>query len=248
MKAEQEAAKEETMAASKKRGETGEALRTSFETDIDPTTMSDMDAMSKRMQKIIKDSPQIAGVINKPGYEAAVAGVLQKGIGNFGVADLENAIFKSLPEVTQREIGRRSELITYLARVELQAAKIIKGQGQITEGEREILQRASASISDPAELIYKKARVLERANQKNEQLAKIYGSGEDFKNFRKFSQDPRFQEVMKSYRNDLNKIMDEEVSFRVPKTGAAPAVKEGAESKSLSGKDMIYRNGRWEYK
>jgi hypothetical protein len=30
--------------------------------------------------------------------------------------------------------------------MELQAAKLIKGQGQITEGEREILRRASASI------------------------------------------------------------------------------------------------------
>lgn len=216
--------KEGQIAGSKKMAESGEAQRTAFETDIEPNNIADTDATSKRMQKIIKESPQIAGVINKEGYQAAVAGVLQKGIGNFGIGDLENAIFKSLPETTQKEIGRRSELITYLAQVELKAAKLIKGQGQITEGEREILQRASASISDPAELIYKKARILERANQKNEALAKIYGSGEDFKDFRKFSQDPRFQEIMKNYRADLNNIMDEEVSFRRPKANAAPKV------------------------
>jgi hypothetical protein len=212
----------EEKAAAEARGKSGEDLRKSFETDIDPTTIADMDAMSKRMQKIIKENPTSAGVINKPTYEAAVAGVLQKGIGNFGIADLENAIFKTLPETTQKAIGRRSELITYLARVELQAAKIIKGQGQITEGEREILQRASASISDPAELLYKKARILERANKKNEELAAIYGSGEKFTNFRKFSQDPKYQTIMKKYREDLNGILDEEIDFTKPKVGAKP--------------------------
>jgi soluble lytic murein transglycosylase-like protein len=212
----------EEKAAAEARGKSGEAQRAAFEIDIEPNTVADMDAMSKRMQKIVKENPEIAGVINKNDYTSAVAGVVQKGIGNFGVADLENAIFKTLPETTQKSIGRRSELITYLARVELQAAKIIKGQGQITEGEREILQRASSSISDPAELIYKKARILERANQKNEELAKIYGSGEKFTNFRKFAQDPQFQEIMKKYRQDLNGIMDEEVSFNKPKVGAKP--------------------------
>jgi len=212
----------EEKAAAEARGKSGEDQRKSFEIDIEPNTIADMDAMSKRMQKIVKENPEIAGVINKADYASAIAGVVQKGIGNFGVADLENAIFKTLPETTQKSIGRRSELITYLARVELQAAKIIKGQGQITEGEREILQRASSSISDPAELIYKKARILERANQKNEELARIYGSGEKFTNFRKFAQDPQFQEIMKKYRQDLNGIMDEEISFNKPKVNAKP--------------------------
>jgi hypothetical protein len=212
----------EEKAAAEARGKSGESQRAAFEIDIDPNTVAEMDAMSKRMQKIVKENPEIAGVINKNDYVSAVAGVVQKGIGNFGVADLENAIFKTLPETTQKSIGRRSELITYLARIELQAAKIIKGQGQITEGEREILQRASSSISDPAELIYKKARILERANQKNEELAKIYGSGEKFTNFRKFAQDPQFQAIMKKFRADLNGIMDEEISFNKPKVGAKP--------------------------
>ena len=212
----------EEKAAAEARGKSGEDQRKSFEIDIEPNTVADMDAMSKRMQKLVKENPEITGVINKADYASAIAGVVQKGIGNFGVADLENAIFKTLPETTQKSIGRRSELITYLARIELQAAKIIKGQGQITEGEREILQRASANISDPAELIYKKARILERANKKNEELAKIYGSGEKFTNFRKFAQDPQFQEIMQKYRQDLNGIMDEEVSFARPKVGAKP--------------------------
>ena len=218
---EMEAADLTSKTAAEKRGVSAEKLRDDFEVDINPSLVADNAAMAKRMQKIIKENPEIAGVINKADYESAIAGVIQKGIGNFGVADLENAIFKTLPETTQKSIGRRSELITYLARMELNAAKIIKGQGQITEGEREILQRASASISDPAELIYKKARILERANRKNEELAAIYGSGENFNDFRKFSQDKRFVEIMGRYRNELEDIMNEEVDFRKLKSGAA---------------------------
>ena len=71
-------------------------------------------------------------------------------------------------------------------------------------------------------MIYKKARILERANQKNEELAKIYGSGEKFTNFRKFAQDPQFQAIMKKYREDLNGIMNEEVDFKKPKVGTKP--------------------------
>jgi len=223
MMREMEAADIASKSAAEKRGVSAEKLRDEFEIDINPALIADNDAMAKRMQRIVIDNPELSGVINKADYVSAVAGVLQKGIGNFGIGDLENAIFKTLPETTQKSIGRRSELITYLARIELYAAKIIKGQGQITEGEREILQRASASISDPAELIYKKARILERANKKNQELAAIYGSGENFNDFRKFNQDPRFVKIMEKYRNDLEDIMNEEVDFRKLKTGVAAA-------------------------
>jgi len=209
----------EKTAAATERGKSGEAMRTSFETDTDPGTLDDAYATSRRIQDIVKKDPTLSGVINQPGVAAAVAGVVQKGIGNFGVADLENAIFKSLPTTTQKSIGERSELISYLAKIELQAAKLIKGQGQITEGEREILQRASSNISDPAELIYKKARVLERVTKMNEELSKVYGTGEGYTDFRKFKNDPEFIRIHKEFRGDLENILKESPSFARPVAG-----------------------------
>jgi hypothetical protein len=215
----------EQTAAAEARGKSGEAMRTAFEADTDPGTIDDTYATSRRIQDIVKKDPTLSGVINQPGVAAAVAGVVQKGIGNFGVADLENAIFKSLPTTTQKSLGERSELISYLAKIELQTAKLIKGQGQITEGEREILQRASSSISDPAELIYKKAKVLERVTKMNEELAQVYGTGENFTDFRKFKNDPEFKRIHKEFRSDLENILKESPSFVRPIAGQPTAVK-----------------------
>lgn len=248
IKAQQKAAEEEQLAASKKRGESAEAMRTSFENDTDPGTLSDNYATSRRIQTLVKNDPTITGVLTGPGYAKAVGGILEKGIGNFGIADLDDAIFKTLPTTTNMSAADRKELSTYLAKIELQAAKLIKGQGQITEGEREILQRSSSSIKDPAELIYKKARVLERVTKMNEELAAVYGDGEKFTNFRKFKNDPEFKRIHAEFRGDLENILNEKVEFARPKTGAPQAVKEGAESTSKSGKPIIFRNGRWEYK
>ena len=231
----------EQTAAATERGKSGEAMRTNFEADTDPGTLDDAYATSRRIQDIVTEDPTLSGVINKPGVAAAVAGVVQKGIGNFGVADLENAIFKSLPTTTQKSIGERSELISYLAKIELQAAKLIKGQGQITEGEREILQRASSNINDPAELIYKKARVLERVTKMNEELSKVYGTGENFTDFRKFKNDPEFIRIHKEFRGDLENILKESPPFARSIAGPTASIKSQVKHPQEI-QDIINRN------
>ncbi len=223
IKAEQEANKEKLKVAAQEAAKTAEIDRKDFKINTNPDTLVETEAMTKRVQKLVKEFPRISGVINKADYMSAVAGVLEEGIGPVSVKGLQTAIFKTLPDTGKESLAARNELAQYLARMELQAAKLIKGQGQITEGEREILRRASASLDDPAELLYKKSRILERANQKNKDLAAIYGAGENFADFEKFSQDKEFKKVMANYRADLNNIMDEKFDFRKLKPGAQPA-------------------------
>jgi hypothetical protein len=238
MKAEQEAYKEKIKTAAQESAKTAEIDRKDFKINTNPDTLIETDAMAKRVQKLVKEFPEISGVINKADYTSAVAGVLEEGIGPLSVKGLQTAIFKTLPDTGKDSLAARNELAQYLARMELQAAKLIKGQGQITEGEREILRRASASLDDPAELLYKKARIIERATRKNEQLAAIYGAGEKFADFEKFSQDPEFKQIMKEYRADLNNIMGEKVDFRKLKPGAtSPKVQHPSDIQ-----DILNRN------
>jgi hypothetical protein len=238
MKAEQEAYKEKIKTAAQEAAKTAEIDRKDFKINTNPDTLIETDALSKRVQKLVKEFPEISGVINKADYTSAVAGVLRDGIGPVTVKGIEDALFKTSPTTNKESLAARNELAQYLARMELQAAKLIKGQGQITEGEREILRRASASLDDPAELLYKKARILERANQKNEALAAIYGSGEKFADFEKFSQDPEFRKIMKEYKVDLNNIMSEKVDFKKLKPGVEPS--KGAHPPDIQ--DIIKRN------
>jgi hypothetical protein len=238
IKAEQEAYKEKLKVAAGKAAETAEVDRKDFKINTNPDTLIETDALAKRVQVLVKQFPEISGVINKADYTSAVAGILRDGIGPVTVKGIEDALFKTSPTTNKDSLAARNELAQYLARMELQAAKLIKGQGQITEGEREILRRASASLDDPAELLYKKARIIERANKKNEALAAIYGAGEKFADFEKFPQDENFRRIMKEYKADLNSIMDEKVDFRKLKPGVEPS--KGAHPPDIQ--DIIKRN------
>ena len=242
---------EERTAAAKKRGESGEAARAEFENDIRPANIIEDKETSKRVQKLVSENPEIAGVLAGEGYFKAVAGQLERGIGSVSVNDLSTAILQTLPKTTNLTMAQRNELGTYLARMELKAAKLIKGQGQITEGEREILQRASSSLKDPSEAIYKKAKMLERIADMNAELGKIYGNGSKYPNFRDFamSDDPRVIDIHNRYQKDLNNILNEKVNFARGASGAAStAPKEGEEKTSKSGKPIVYKNGQWVYK
>jgi hypothetical protein len=243
---------EEGISAAKERGKSGEEKRTAFETDIQPTSIIEDKETNKRIQDLVSKNPVITGVLAGPGYAKAVAGQLERGIGNISVNDLSTSILQTLPETSFKTMAERNELATYLARMELKAAKLIKGQGQITEGEREILKNASSSIKDPAEAIYKKAKMLERIADLNDELSKIYGDGSKFQNFRTFNQDPRVIAIHQRYQKDLNNILKEEVNFARTSGAAKPSApatpKEGDEMPSKTGKPMIFRNGKWVYK
>lgn len=213
---ESEIRKAEEIKAGEKRATTSEERRVAFENDTDPSTVTESLVSTRRIQDLVKRDPSLSGVLNAPGVPAAVAKVLEKGVGNFGIADIEQAIYQTLPSTTRKSLGERNELITYLARIELQAAKMIKGQGQITEGEREILARASSSIKDPAEAIYKKAKMLEAIARKNDELGKLYRAADPTatKNFRQFiDKNPEVTKLNEKFRKELSDILNEEVDF-----------------------------------
>ena len=247
--AQRKIAEEEGTAAAKERGKSGEEKRTAFETDIAPTTIIEDKETNKRIQTLVKETPGITGVLSGQGYAKAIAGQLERGIGNISVNDLSTAILQTLPTTTNLTMAQRNELATYLARMELKAAKLIKGQGQITEGEREILKHASSSTKDPAEAVYKKAKMLERIADLNEELSKIYGNGSKFQNFRDFNTDPRVIAIHQRYQKDLEGILNEKVDFSKAAPGVATPAgpKEGETSKSKSGKSTIFKNGKWVY-
>lgn len=220
---ESEIRKAEEIKAAEGRSKSSEDRRIAFEADTDPETVTNSLVSAKRIQDLVKRDPTISGVLNAPGVPAAIAKVLEKGIGNFGIADIEQAIYQTLPTTTRKSLGERNELITYLARIELQAAKMIKGQGQITEGEREILARASSSIKDPAEAIYKKAKMVEAIARKNDELGKLYRAADPkaIRNFRQFyDQDPGVAKLHEKYRKELSGILNEEVDFSKQRAAA----------------------------
>jgi soluble lytic murein transglycosylase-like protein len=223
IKADRKIQEARNVSAAEASGKTSEELRKTFLAETNPDNVSQEVVEAKRVQDIVKNNPTIAGVLQAPGMGPAIAKVLEGGVGTFGIKEIQDAIYLTLPTTTRKALGERNELITYLARIELKAAKLIKGQGQITEGEREILKRASSDIRDPAEAIYKKAKMIEALGRKNEEMRKIYSNAPlkdktDFETFRETNPEIRKLDVI--YRAELNNIVNENVDFSKQRAAA----------------------------
>lgn len=196
--------------------------RETFETDVDATKITERQARARRAQELVKSDPTIAGVISGPGYQNAIAGLLQEGIstpsGSISLSSISDAIYKTLP--TTMDTKKRSELAGILANMELDASAVMNGQGQISDGERVILRKAAISIEDPAEVVYKKARMMEARQETLKQLSNLYGDGSKYiRNFGAFKNDPQYKAIQDQYERRLQQIYDEKVNFAKPAKG-----------------------------
>jgi hypothetical protein len=197
-----------------KRAESSEKEREDFKASVGSSDVIDRKVVSDRIATLVKDNPKIAGVISDPKFFNGLAQLVKTGVstpkGPVGLQDIEEFIFNSLPSTDFPDKIQRRELASYLARFELMNSQLVKGQGQVSNAERQIIRDASVSISDPAEVIYKRAKMVARRAELDSQLSEIYGSKE-FVNFEDFKRDPRYKEAFKIYENDLRNIVKEEV-------------------------------------
>ena len=209
-----------------------------FETDIDPIKITERQARAKRVQDLIKEDPSIAGVISNPGYKNAIAGLLQEGLttpsGSISLSGLSEAIYKTLPSTMN--LQKRTELAGILANMELDASVVMNGQGQISDGERKILNKSAISIEDAPEVVYKKARLMEARQGVLKKLAEAYGDGSRYtRNFGAFKNDPQYKAIQAEYEKQIEQINNEKVSFAKPAKGkgapraAAPKPYEDSE-------------------
>lgn len=225
-----EAEAKKNLAIQEGRGKTDVELEKDFLTNTKPVDVSNRLATYGQIKNLVKDDPSIAGVVAGKGYQNAVATMMAQGIntpwGSINVKGLEDAIYQTLPGTTTEQIAKRRELAGYLARAELEAAKLVQGQGSVSDGERAIIKSASLNISDPAEVIYKKAKMLERREELNKALRSAYKGGKGYASFSDFMDDERSPAyaLIQSYENDLKGILNEKVTLNkgVVKTTPSP--------------------------
>lgn len=197
-----------------KRAEASEKEREDFKSSVSSSDVIDRKVISDRIATLVQENPKIAGVISDPTFFNGLAQLVKSGIstpkGPIGLDAIEDFIFKSLPSTSFPDEVQRKELASYLARFELMNSQLVKGQGQVSNAERQIIRDASVSISDPAEAIYKRAKMVARRAELDSQLSDIYGSRE-FVNFEDFKRDPAYKAAFKQYENDLRGIVNEKV-------------------------------------
>ena len=220
LRARAESEKEFETKAAGERATQMEKQRPVFESSINPIQLGEDAVAFDRIKRLVVADPNIAGVISKPGYKNSVATFLKEGIttpkGTFNFGGLETAILQSLKGTTNMTLARREELASYLARMELNAAQLIAGQGAISEGERTTLKSVSLSTSNKPETIYKRMEMMERRNQLDQQIAKMYGDGTNVKNLSAFKLQIADTPEYKQYIKDIKAIANKSYDFSKP--------------------------------
>lgn len=187
--------------------------------------LADQRAINRRVIEQVKNNPNITGVLAEPGIKNAILNAAQEGLitplGHVVVKNLEDTIFTALADKVS-DVSERRELASYLARNELKASRLIQGQGQVSEQEREVLRRMSGSIKDPAELIYKRARIMDKRNEFDQATRQLY-ENKGFRSLNQLQKDKTYLALLKAYEKDLDNVYNEKADFsaaRVSRKGS----------------------------
>ena len=120
---------------------------------------------AEKIYTLADQNPNMLGVFVKPGVIAMTGTGLKEGIkvgphGQLALPAIEEMTAQMTKGATGPSLQARRDLAQTLHEVELDLSKLLKGQGTVSDAERRILSGIAGSVSDPADLLKKKALVL----------------------------------------------------------------------------------------
>lgn len=195
-----------------------------FRSDVKSAPIKETTA-SEAITLLTRD-PTIAGILQKPGVGAALGTLVKTGISapgghSIGIKEIDEVLFKGQKNVTPEQIRARDRLRTLFNTNSLLAASIMKGQGQITEFERQLLERMVGSLDSTPENLVKIQKVLQARAKLDMSL------GEKFNKsgltYNKFTSSPEYMNSVRDYHKQIKDIEDEDVRKALPRSqGQAP--------------------------
>lgn len=195
-------------------------------------SQADSTLMSTSIIKNLAESnPDAFGIISKPGILNAIAGLVSEGIKagsvNIGIPSIEEAIRKGNPNATQDTINAAIMASQQMAQLELKYAQTyLKGQGSVSNNEREIVSRTIPNLRDPAKVIVIKSELMqERAKFDKTISNSLY----DFernpenknKNIDDFVRSKEYLDNVNKYDKEVGEIIDR--NFKKPAPITTPS-------------------------
>ena len=204
--------------------------------------------LASEIVKIATDNTmqEMFGVLEKGGVAPFVLRQLQNAVnagqfGTIGVKDLADNLAKA--QATPEQIAKYDRMIRNLATAELKFAQTyLKGQGAVSDAERELIRKAVGSASgNPARVLALQGQIMQERARFDADMAKAYDAYRDkygdFANPSKFMR-TEGRALIQRHNRDLAKIIGvdpAETAGNMPyKTGATPG-QDSNESKTPSG-------------
>lgn len=175
------------------------------------------------------NDPQTAGafgILSKAGLIPAVGTVVKEALKvgdiSIGIPAIEDAIRQA--GGTQREVDAARAVASNLANLELAFSQSIKGQGQVSDAERQILRNVGPSISDSAKVASLKSETLITKADYDAALAETFNAWRKqnkYGTYTDFKATSEFKELYKEKEDRLYGLL-EKYGYKVTKpTGAA---------------------------
>jgi hypothetical protein len=183
-------------------------------------------ANTQRLQEYVKKNSEAFGIFARPGVLPALGKAISEGlrVGSTQVAlgDFEGVI-RGMTGMTQQKLDAVMLAAGDLAEIELTYTQLyMKNQGQITEGEREIVRRIPGGVSQSPTVLLQKAKLLETRAQHDMNVADLFYRMKDEKpslTYLQFERSPQYRQMTKQYNEHLSKLFGGQAA--VPRTPAA---------------------------
>ena len=188
-------------------------------------TAIDRERTASEIIKVVTQNPEIAGVLQQPGIAAALGTLVQTGISapgghSIGIKEIDEVLFKGQKNLTRDQIVARDRLRSLLNKTSLNAASIMKGQGAVTEFERQLLQNMVGSLNNTPENLVKIQKVLMENASNRRKIDEMYKrSGMAWGDFVKTE---KYINLQNTYNKRLEELESETITFGKGKS-AAPA-------------------------
>jgi hypothetical protein len=186
-------------------------------------TAVDRERTASEIIAVVSQNPEVVGVLQQPGVAAALATLVKTGISapgghSIGVKELDEVLFRGRPNLTREQVVARDRLRSLLNKTSLNAATIMKGQGAVTEFERQLLQNMVGSLENsPENLIKIQESLLENARTRREINSAFKQSKMAWGDFVKTDQ---YQQIQNNYDAKLRAIEEKPLSLGRPSATA----------------------------
>lgn len=138
-----------------------------------------MSNIANEISTKVLQSPQVFGVLRQPGPASALGRLIQEGVkaGNTSISlgGFEDAIRQANPNIKQADLDNLMMVAGNLAELELIYTNLyLRGGGQITEGEREIVRRVVGSPALSPKFLVVKSEILKARSDQDIALYNAY--------------------------------------------------------------------------
>jgi hypothetical protein len=176
----------------------------------------EMFSAAQRLQKAAELSPNVFGLLQAPTVGSALLTIIRDGIqaGNTSIriGGFEKALILSYPGVEKEDIKNLEIAYSALAEIELKYTQLyLKGQGQVTEGERLIVRKLGGTPENSPEFLKGQAKLIQMRAQYDIDVIDTFQRLKDQNpniTWTQFQRSPAYRGLENDYNKKLAKEFD----------------------------------------